>query len=85
LYRTLNKDASVVLLDEATSNCDVETEREFLKILKEFDDKMLLVITHNFSMLKDFDHIIAMDNGNVIADGTYDEISDIIYEMEGSN
>lgn len=84
LARALQKESQIMLLDEATSNCDVETEQVFLDNLNIRQNEMIIMITHNYRLLKDFDRIIVIDNGEIIADGTYEDLRDILIQIERS-
>jgi len=62
--------------DEATSTLDSETEKNVMESLKKIsNNKTMLIIAHRISTVKDCDHIILMEKGNVIAEGKYDELS----------
>lgn len=82
LARCLNKDANILILDEATSNCDVAMENVFIKSIKEDKHDFLICITHNFRILEEFDRIILLKDGKIFADGTFHEISSKIQGME---
>lgn len=82
LARCLKKDANILILDEATSNCDVAMENVFIKSIKEDKHDFLICITHNFRILEEFDRIILLKDGKIFADGTFHEISSQIQGME---
>jgi ATP-binding cassette subfamily C protein LapB len=75
LARALVRDPDILILDEPTSNMDVESElgvqRRLAPIIK---DKTLILITHRLSMLRIVDRIIVMDGGKVFMDGPRDVV-----------
>jgi ABC-type multidrug transport system ATPase subunit len=75
LARALVRDPDILILDEPTSNMDVESElvvqRRLAPIIK---DKTLILITHRLSMLRIVDRIIVMDGGKVAMDGPRDAV-----------
>jgi ATP-binding cassette, subfamily B, bacterial PglK len=75
IARALYKNASILIFDEATSALDSETESEVMNSIKELkNDLTILIIAHRLSTLKDCDKVIELENGNIKAIGTYDEI-----------
>lgn len=78
----LKKHARILILDEATSNCDVLSEKEIVKILDESNYNFTICITHNVNLLKNFDKIILIDKGQVITDGDYNDIVKKIHKEE---
>ncbi len=76
IARALLKDAPILLLDEATSALDSESEAAIQLAL---DTLMLgrtvVAIAHRLSTLRNFDRIVVMANGQVIDDGTPDELA----------
>ena len=87
------KNNKIVILDEATSSLDYETEKTIKKNMeKYFKNCTLLMITHHISMVKDFQNIIVIDKGEIIDEGSYDKlmknrngISTVLYEEEKYN
>ena len=75
LARALVRDPDILILDEPTSNMDVESElgvqRRLAPVIK---DKTLILITHRLSMLRIVDRIIVMDGGKVAMDGPRDAV-----------
>jgi subfamily B ATP-binding cassette protein MsbA len=66
LARTLLKDPRILILDEATSSVDLETERMILSSLKSyFSNRTIIMISHRTSMLKLADRIFQLDQGCV--------------------
>ncbi|RXZ82787.1 ABC transporter ATP-binding protein [Paenibacillaceae bacterium] len=75
LARAFIGNHSIVVLDEATSALDVQTEEFIIKhILELRKDHSLIMITHRLSTAMNFDRIILMDNGCLIASGTHTEL-----------
>lgn len=69
----LNRD--IYLLDEITSNIDRDTEGRILKFLfKELEDKTVLFITHRIDNLRAMDRIILIDEGRLVAEGTFSQL-----------
>lgn len=81
LVRSLSKKADILILDEATSNCDVEMEHMFKTVLENDVHGYVLCITHNYEIIKAFDRIVVLDAGNIILDGTYEEVSPYLQGM----
>ncbi len=75
LARALVRDPDILILDEPTSNMDVDSElgvqRRLAPIIK---DKTLILITHRLSMLRIVDRIIVMDGGKILMDGPRDTV-----------
>lgn len=76
IARSLLKSASIMIFDEITSTLDIETAYEIEKSAMELDDKTVIFISHNFSgkLIKTYDNIIIMDEGKIVAAGSYDEL-----------
>ncbi len=78
IARAILKDAPILVLDEATSSLDSESEaliQDALNILME--GKTVIVIAHRLSTIMKMDRIIVMEAGNVVAQGTHLQL---IYE-----
>ncbi len=75
LARAFLKDASILILDEAFSSLDSESEREILLSLKEkFTNSTILIISHRISTIKEVDEIIYINNGIVVEQGKHEEL-----------
>jgi subfamily B ATP-binding cassette protein MsbA len=75
IARAMIKKSPIILLDEATSSLDAETEskiQDALKILTK--DKTTIVIAHRLSTILNSDQIYIIDSGNVVASGKHDEL-----------
>lgn len=65
--RALLKDAPIVILDEATSGFDVESDAYLHDILlKEMKDKSVILITHHYEFLEGMDRVYRLENGELI-------------------
>ncbi len=77
MARAFARDSKILVLDEATSNYDVETEGWINKRLqKGFKGRTVFVITHKPELLESVDKIIIMDNGSVLDMGTPQELAE---------
>jgi len=65
LSRCLSRDANILVFDEATSNLDVQTEKDIMRCVDKMDNLTRLIIAHRLSSIKNADKIIIMDHGNV--------------------
>jgi len=75
IARAMIKKSPIILLDEATSSLDAETEskiQDALKILTK--DRTTIVIAHRLSTILNSDQIYIIDAGNVVANGKHDQL-----------
>ena len=75
IARTILADKEVLILDEATSSVDTRTE----KLIQEAMDKLMenrtsFIIAHRLSTIKNADNIIVIENGEIIEQGTHEEL-----------
>ena len=76
IARALLKDAPVLLLDEATSALDSESEQAIQVALDHLmRGRTVIAIAHRLSTLRSFDRIVVMDAGQIIDDGSPDELA----------
>ena len=75
IARAVLKDAPILVLDEATSSVDNETEEALQKSLEIISkDRTTIVIAHRLSTIRYSDSIIVLDDGKVVESGTHEEL-----------
>lgn len=77
IARAILKNAQILVLDEATSSLDSESESAIQQALKELmKGKTVLAIAHRLSTLQAMDRLIVLENGGIREDGTHDQLLD---------
>ena len=77
LARAILRDPEILILDEATSQIDVESERLIHQVLEKFvRGRTVVMITHRPSSLALADRIVVMDQGRIVDVGCFDELAD---------
>ncbi len=72
LARAILKSAPILILDEATSSVDVETERQIKEALQHLiKDRTTLIIAHRLSTIREADTIIFLEEGKIIEQGSH--------------
>ncbi|MBR5116179.1 MAG: ABC transporter ATP-binding protein, partial [Lachnospiraceae bacterium] len=73
--RTLLSDPSILILDEATSSIDVQTERALQQGLNAMlKGRTSFIIAHRLSTIRGCDRIMYIDHGGIVESGTHDEL-----------
>ena len=73
--RAILKNADIIILDEVTSNLDLEFEESIMKATKEMlDNKLSFVIAHRLNTIKNSDLILFIENKKILEMGTHDEL-----------
>ena len=75
LARAILRDPSILILDEATSQVDLESEQLLHQVLETFtQDRTTIIITHRLSTLALADRIVVMNSGRITDVGTHEEL-----------
>jgi ATP-binding cassette subfamily B protein len=75
MARAIIRDPKILVLDDCLSAVDTETEEIIQRNLKEImQDKTSIIISHRISSIRDCDHIIVLDHGNIIEEGTHERL-----------
>jgi ABC-type multidrug transport system fused ATPase/permease subunit len=70
------KDSDIILLDEPTSSVDPKTEsRIYDQLFEDFSNKAVVSALHRLHLLPRFDHIYLLENGRIIDEGSFEELS----------
>jgi len=78
IARALYERASVLVFDEATSALDNTTEHSVMQALEELDRELtVLIIAHRITTVRRCDFIIEIEDGRVVAEGTYEELLEL--------
>lgn len=73
--RAILKNASLIILDEVTSNLDLEFEEQIMKATKEvLNNKISFVIAHRLNTIKNSDLIIFLEDKKIVEIGVHDEL-----------
>ena len=75
IARAMLYDTNMLILDEATSNVDTNTERQVQKAIRSLmAGKTCFVIAHRLSTIQNADHILVVNHGDVVEQGTHEEL-----------
>lgn len=74
IARALLKKPKIMIFDDSTSACDMETERKILKGIRSLKETTNIIIGQRVNSVKDCDQIIILDDGKVNAIGTHEEL-----------
>ncbi|WP_136809769.1 ABC transporter ATP-binding protein [Desulfosediminicola flagellatus] len=73
--RVLCRDPKILVLDEATAAIDTESENILEAAIEDiFSNRTSLIIAHRLSTIRRADHIIVMDSGSIVEQGSHDEL-----------
>lgn len=83
LARAFYRNAEFILMDEPTSALDKDSEDNIMKSIDELiKEKSCILVTHRLNTIKDFHRIIVMKNGEIVEEGTHEELMNLKGEYE---
>lgn len=74
IARALVKDAEILILDDSSSALDFKTDKELRSNLKKLNNKTIFLISQLTSSLVNCDHILLLDHGELVDQGTHEEL-----------
>jgi ATP-binding cassette subfamily B protein len=75
IARAMLLDTNLLILDEATSNVDTRTEQQIQAAMRQLmQDKTCFVIAHRLSTIRSADHILVLDGGKVVEQGSHESL-----------
>lgn len=83
IARALASNPQILILDDATSRLDIETEKKvFENIKKEYKDISIILVAQKIVSVKDCDRIYIFDNGHIAESGTHEELlkNSVLYQ-----
>jgi subfamily B ATP-binding cassette protein MsbA len=84
IARAILKNAPILVLDEATSSLDTESEREVQQAIENLvQSRTTFVIAHRLSTIRNADRIIVIQDGSIVEEGTHDSLLPLggVYKM----
>ncbi len=89
IARALLKDAPILILDEATSSLDSDSEAEVQRALENLmKGRTTFIIAHRFSTIRNVDRILVLAEGRIIEEGNHDQLMELdgeykrLYEIQ---
>jgi len=75
IARALYQNPMILVLDEATSSLDIQTERSVMNAIEGLHgEKTIIVVTHRLSTVADCDQVIMLDQGKIVSYGDYETV-----------
>lgn len=78
IARAILKDPAILILDEATSSLDAESEQSVQQALEVLmENRTTIIIAHRLSTIRNVDRIFVLENGIIKEEGTFDALSEV--------
>lgn len=75
IARAIMKNASIIILDEATANVDPENEKELVEAIDALTkEKTIIMIAHRLKTVRNADQIVVVDSGKIAQLGTHTQL-----------
>jgi ABC-type multidrug transport system fused ATPase/permease subunit len=75
IARELYKNVDILMMDEATSSLDSETEKVIQQNIEQLKGRYtILIVAHRLATIKNADKVVVMNNGKILATGTFEEL-----------
>ena len=75
IARALMMDPGILILDDALSSVDTNTEKQILNEIRQFrQNRTTIIIAHRISTIQDCDNIIVLENGKIIEQGQHEQL-----------
>lgn len=75
MARTILQDKQIIILDESTSNLDLETDKVIQKLIRErFGSKTIIAVAHRLQTVADYDKIVVLSKGKISEIGSPKEL-----------
>ena len=75
IARAIYFDKDILILDEATSSIDSNTEKKIMESIYNMKNKTIIMIAHRISTIKNCDKIFVLENGTIIDSGNFSDLS----------
>lgn len=83
IARALYTSPDLLILDESTSSLDAESEQKIMRIVESLNAATtLLTIAHRLSTIKNVERLLYLDNGQIIADGTFETLREKVPQFD---
>ncbi|MEO0107373.1 MAG: ABC transporter ATP-binding protein [candidate division WOR-3 bacterium] len=74
IARALLNEAKILVLDDATSNLDADTEKKLIQHIVEIQGMTVIIVSHRLSILSMCDYVYVLDKGKIVEEGTPEQL-----------
>ena len=83
--RALLHKPSILIFDEPTSSMDSSAEQAFIQMITELTDCTVIIVTHKQSLVKVMNHVMVMDQGKLVGNGSPDDVLGVHSSVQSSS